>query len=452
MANLKQFHDPQLSLWQSAVDEVAAKRGGAGQAQGVGMSIGAALGARPDISDPMVLDAAQYCGAIFALPEPTSMPAGVVVPAGPIVAEGVGSFLSHCSKAALLLAKARILGDQDAIARYEGDLAKFGDCDPGYSEAAAQFAAYYKAAGKQPPYVVYKDVGDFVYTDKLPVKAKVAVVGDWGTGQDAAKLVLRQIANKNPDVVIHLGDIYYSGTEFEVTNYFFNPWCQILGLPNPKITTFSLPGNHDYYSGGVAYFNMIKKLGQEASYFCLRNDAWQLIGIDTGLHDHSPVGGGPTQLEDSELAWLKDKIATAGNRKTVLLSHHQLFTAYDAIAGNEVNTKLYPQLADILPQIALWIWGHEHAFVVYQAYRGLARGRCLGHGAFPVGQDEARPKASFPDVPLIAKNAQDDPLSLGVLDGVFTHGYALIELNGASATVSYYQHSDEDTPMYVETI
>ena len=147
---------------------------------------------------------------------------------------------------------------------------------------------------KQIPYVVYKNLSDFVVDGKLPAQAKVAIVGDWGTGQDAAKLVLRQIANKKPDVVIHLGDIYYAGTQFEVDNYFLQPWKQILNLARLiQFPTFSLAGNHDMYSGGVPYYQMIQtELGQPASYFCLRNANWQFVGLDTGYHDHNPAGGG----------------------------------------------------------------------------------------------------------------------------------------------------------------
>ena len=188
--------------------------------------------------------------------------------------------------------------------------------------------------------------------------------GDWGTGQDAAKLVLRQIANKKPDVVIHLGDIYYAGTQFEVNNYFLQIWQQILNLGDnlDRIPTFTLAGNHDMYSGGGPYYELIKKLGQPASYFCLRNANWQFIGLDTGYHDHNPAGAGAgaTFLQDTEVTWLADKVNNAGGRRSVLLSHHQLFTAYDAIDNGEINMRLFPQVAPLLPKVALWLWGHEH--------------------------------------------------------------------------------------------
>jgi predicted phosphodiesterase len=281
----------------------------------------------------------------------------------------------------------------------------------------------------------------------------VAIVGDWGTGQDAAKLVLRQIANKNPDVVIHLGDIYYAGTQFEVSNFFLKPWQQILNLANKPVPTFTLAGNHDMYSGGVAYYNLLKTLGQPASYFCLRNPNWQFVAMDTGYHDHNPsaAGEGATYLQDSEVEWLTDKVNNAGGRRTVLLSHHQLFTAFDSINGNELNLRLFPQVAALLPKVAIWMWGHEHNFVLYDAYKSLPRSCCLGHGAFPVGQYEVPTQPRYADVPL-RKDADGLNVVLGTTAGLYNHGYAIVELAGAQGKVSYYQDSDEDNPMFQESL
>jgi predicted phosphodiesterase len=445
MGRIRQFRDPELSLWQSAVDEMIAKRSAGAQTQALGGP--PVISERPDSSDLRMREAIAYCDAVDAgkpLPQAAAAPAAT---------EGLVHTAGFCSLTALKLAKATIVGNQADIQRYKAELAKFSDCDPGYAEAAVTYAAYFVAQGKDIPYKVYQNIGDFVVDGKLPDPATVAVVGDWGTGQDAAKLVLQQIARKKPDVVIHLGDIYYSCTEFEAANYFYNPWKQILGLGANGIATYTLAGNHDMYSGGVAYYNLIATLGQPASYFCLRNSNWQLVALDTGYNDHNPGGGGggATFLRDTEVAWFQDKINNAGGRKSILLTHHQLFTAYDEIAGHEVNLRLYPQVKDLLGGIALWLWGHEHNFVLYAPHLGVERGRCLGHGAFPVGEDELAKQPQFPDVPLLSDQA-GSTVRLGITDGVYNHGYAVVQLKGASATVSYYQDSDENNPMYVETI
>ena len=449
MAHLKQFHDPELSIWQSAVDEVAARRAAGVQTEAVGGP--APVTGRADAPDRMSAEAIAYgnqkTGGL-------SMQAATAVhPA----TEGLLQTGGFCSLTALKLAEATLLGNKADQQRYKDELAKFGDCDPLYAEAAAKYVDYFVAQQKEIPYIVYKNLSDFVIDDprKLPAKATIAIVGDWGTGQDAAKLVLRQIANKNPDAVIHLGDIYYAGTQFEITHYFLQIWQQILNLgPNyDRIPTFSLSGNHDMYSGGKPYYAMIQQLGQPASYFCLRNANWQFVGIDTGYHDHNPTSGGEgaTYLQDTEVAWLKDKVQSANGRRTILLSHHQLFTAFDSIASSAVNLRLYPQVAPVLPQVSFWIWGHEHNFVVYEAYKGLARSCCLGHGAFPVGIDELVKIPKYPDVPVV-KSATGDFLRVGTTGGLFNHGYAIIELDGASGQVSYYQDSDEDHALYTQSL
>ncbi len=166
------------------------------------------------------------------------------------------------------------------------------------------------------------------------------------------------------------------------------------------------------------------------------------MALDTGLHDDDALDAKPTCLEDTEVAWLNDKIATAGNRRTVLLSHHQLFTANEAIGGQSVNVKLQGQVGPILPKVDVWFWGHEHNQVVYKTWQGVLA-RCLGHGAYPVGITEIPVKPRF-EVPMenafLAKGAS-----------FYSHGYCIMELDGPVAHVSYYQDSDpEDVSMFAE--
>lgn len=447
MARFKQFHDPELSIWQAAIGEVEAQAAAGTQVEDVGAP--SVVSGRPDELGSMSSEAISYCAQVDA-----GVPVADATAAHPAT-EGLAQTAGFCSLTALKLAKAKLLGNEAAAQQYQGDLAKFGECDPKYADAAAKYAEYFVAQQKQIPYIPYKNLSDFIIESKLPAKAKVAIVGDWGTGQDAAKVVLRQIADKNPDVVIHLGDIYYAGTQFEVNTYFLPIWQQILNLGEKldRIPTFTLTGNHDMYSGGVPYYQLIQKLGQPASYFCLRNANWQFVAMDTSYNDHNPSSGGEgaTYLQDSEVTWLADKVNSAGGRHTVLLSHHQLFTAYDAIDNNEINLRLYPQVASLLPKVALWIWGHEHNFVLYDSYKDLARSCCLGHGAFPVGIDELPQAPKHPDVPLI-KGDDGEPIRLDTTGGLYNHGYAIIDIDGASGQVAYYQDSDEDTPMFQQSL
>ena len=60
--------------------------------------------------------------------------------------EGLLQTLGFCSLAALKLAKAKIVGNAEGP--HQVGLAKFGDCDPKYSEAAAKYAEYFVAQQK----------------------------------------------------------------------------------------------------------------------------------------------------------------------------------------------------------------------------------------------------------------------------------------------------------------
>lgn len=434
MSRLKQTRDPDLSLWQSAVDEVVAKTNTAANAHDGG---GTTTSARPDTSHPMVQAAAADVAAEESkesLQSPTAL--------APAKAEAALDVVKYCSNVARKLAVAIVEGDkaQEAICRAQ--IGKFTVCDAGWMEPVEKYVAFKLAQGTI-PYRVYTNIDQFVIDGKLPNNAKVAIVGDWGTGQDVAKNVLAQIRRKSPDVVIHLGDIYYSGTAFEVDQYFYQIWNTILDLS--KTPTFTLAGNHDMFSGGAPYYALIDKLGQPASYFCLRNDNWQFVAVDTGLHDCKPGCTDPTFLEDTEIAWLQRRLDQAQGRRSILLSHHQLFSAFESIgATGAVNEKLNAQIGPLLSKIAIWIWGHEHNLVIYKKQLGILA-RCVGHGAFPVGMTEVPDQPPHPEIAM-----EDFRLAQG--EEFYAHGYAMVELNGKNAKVSYYQDTDENNAVFVDNL
>jgi predicted phosphodiesterase len=435
MSRIVQTRNPEFSLWQSAIDQVVAKHK-SGQTQDFGIHKHAVQ--RPDTTDPMVAGASI---AAENLEKGISLADQAAV-LGPKAAEGIVDTARYCASIYWEIAKARVRGDKQAEQAWRARLGPFGSCDPRYAEAVEQYELFYKVMHGQVPYKVWQKLDDFIIDWRIPAKARIAIFGDWGTGQPEAKALIAAIGRKNPDVVLHLGDIYYAGTEFEMQNYFLAIWKATFDLT--KTRTFTLSGNHDMYSGGGPYYQAIQALGQPASYFCLRNDDWQFIALDTGLHDVDAFANSPTFLEDTEVHWLNDKIANRGNRRTVLLSHHQLFTAYEDICGKAINDKLQSQVSPILPQVTAWFWGHEHNQVIYKPYQGVL-GRCIGHGAYPVGITEIASKPKHPEVPL-----EDVTLTKGL--SFFSHGYAIMDLDGASARVAYYQDSDpEDHPMWTET-
>ena len=450
MKRIEQSRFADLSLWQSAVDEVLAREAANKQAALTGTQ---PVVVRPDATNSMVrlaaasVKTAEKTNNIHAAAD-TLRPA-IQLPAPATTAIHIppaptgSNVLTYCADLLIKLEKANLFGPEADAAYYQDLLDKNeGVCDPRWALAVIKYIEFL-ASRRSIPYIRWKAIDDFVIDGKLPAKARVAVIGDWGTGLPEARAVLQQLARKKPDVVIHLGDVYYAGTAFEIENYFLEIWRSALNLSASPIPTFSLAGNHDMFSGGAPYYNLIEQLGQPASYFCLRNDDWQFIAIDTGLHDSNPDGSTPTFLEDTEVEWLKDKIDNRGKRRTALLSHHQLFSRFEDICGAAVNPRLNEQLSPLLAQIAVWIWGHEHNLVIYEPYMGILA-RCVGHGAFPVGAGEISNPPKNPQVP-----AKDISLSgAPFLD----HGYALIDVDGPQARVSYFVDSNEADPLYTETL
>src|SRR4029077_8178019 len=127
--------------------------------------------------------------------------------------------------------------------------------------------------------------------------------------------------------------------------------------------------------------------------------------------------------------WHCAKIQQAEGRKTVLLSHHQLFSAFEPIGGEAINQQLLATFQTLLGNVAIWFWGHEHRLDIYAPYQGLQRGRCLGCSAIPVFTADDPGQLKFPDVPLL----QDPPGSgvsprLGNDGTLYRHAYAIVKL------------------------
>ena len=377
---------------------------------------------------------------------------------------GIADDIWNCARLGLAWLEAHVTGDA-AAARLR-DTLKGSDCDPRWLEALERHLVYFGADGhrRAVPYRRPAVVGDPV----LPLKAgaRIALISDWGLGTEAADRVLRQAAALRPDVLIHLGDVYYSGTAVEYELDFRRPIAARLGEDGSRIPVYILSGNHDMYSGGEAYYAMIDRLNpeplrQRASWFCLRSadQAWQILAMDTGLHDHDPltaVGSAvQTFVEPEEVAWHAARIREFPGR-SILLSHHPLFSAFQQLRPREpdgsllpVNQSLLDGFAPLLAEgrIAAWFWGHEHALAIYQPFAGLARGRCVGNGAIPVAisDDPYRSPDRLRDRPALLPGVtpgRDGP--------IYAHGCALLDL-GTEARVEFYQ-TTQSTPLYGERL
>jgi Calcineurin-like phosphoesterase len=266
-------------------------------------------------------------------------------------------------------------------------------------------------------------------------RARVIVVGDWGSGipraqrvGTAMRMAVEQGVRDTRDVhVVHLGDVYYSGWEYEYRNRFL-PYWPVKAEEADKIGSWCLNGNHDMYSGGHAYFEFLlkdprfRKQGQ-ASFFRLYNQNWQLLGLDTAWDDNG--------LKDPQGNWVK-QVLDQNKQKTLFLTHHQLFSAYepDPAVGKVLGQKLAPVLNE--KRIDAWFWGHEHRFIVYEPTVNVQHARLVGHGGVPVYMTH---KAGAPYIkPAIYEDRRFIPRGL---EHWAMFGFAILDFDGATISVSY---------------
>jgi hypothetical protein len=203
------------------------------------------------------------------------------------------------------------------------------------------------------------------------------------------------------------------------------------------------------YSGGRSYFEDILPAlgvvkdgvaqGQRASFFCLENEFWRVIGLDTGYNSQGlPIleylKPGDCALPADLVEWLRERLRPTPDdqRGIILLSHHQYYSRFD-----EWFTKPAEQLAALFNRPVLWFWGHEHRLAVYRPFAVagslLAHGRCIGHGGMPV--DLPPKKIPHPECETEFVDDRlypnDENLRVGF------NGYARLRLRGDALRIDY---------------
>jgi hypothetical protein len=203
------------------------------------------------------------------------------------------------------------------------------------------------------------------------------------------------------------------------------------------------------YARGYAYFDSMlpslgmkrraKPAGQKASFFCLENEHWRIIALDTGYQSIGwPIvemfKSPPCDLRPEEIEWLRDVVQPQPDdrRGIILLTHHQYYSRYD-----DWYTKQAVQLAEFIVRPVLWFWGHEHRLIVYKEFStpgGIrAFGRCIGHGGMPIDLPPADPKHPECDIEFVdeRKYPNDENLTVGY------NGFARLTLRADTAAVDY---------------
>ena len=197
----------------------------------------------------------------------------------------------------------------------------------------------------------------------------LAVVGDWGADLYGAPISAAYIKRTGGyELLLHLGDIYYSGTKTETKQRFLDAWPTSAA----KVSR-ALNGNHGMYSGGFAYFDDIlpSSNSRRVTSPCkIPTGCWSGSTLPHQSCPRHPAGS----------------LAEIGRRKGGAAEVDPVLTSPTFLAARQAGTQPAEQLADLFQKKAItaWYWGHEHNCIIYDKHPtfGLL-GRCIGHGGIP---------------------------------------------------------------------
>lgn len=324
-------------------------------------------------------------------------------------------------------------------------------------------ASLWKAKYKPYPFYRSPNINNGIF--KMQKSANdittVALLSDWASYSKESQLIAQQAGIQ--DYSIHLGDTYYVGNDQEIAENFNTD----LGgtWPYGRLGSFAMLGNHEMYSSGKSYFtqllpymgayttnNDLPSQVQQASFFCLENEYWRIIGLDTGYNSLTGILGlSPNQnlsLTPEQKVWLQNTVNLNNDKRGIIvLSHHQCFSAFEREFPNPAK---YISSLMVPGRDIIWLWGHEHWFSVYGPNK-LENGstifaRCIGNSGMPVELYNTdggirKPKENDPSNSSNCNLIIYDQREREIIDGKIHlghNGYVILTLHASELIVTYF--------------
>ncbi|MEQ9362773.1 MAG: hypothetical protein RIF32_00935, partial [Leptospirales bacterium] len=303
-------------------------------------------------------------------------------------------------------------------------------------------------------------------TGNIKIKApsstlRVGVYGDWGTGyfpdgglSSPAQMVLEQLEKKNAAYNIHLGDVYYAGTDThrwpageEKTKF-----IDLIAGSNLQ-NNLTLNSNHEMYGGMNGYYEALDSGNfapqQGVGYFAVESEDWVLLGLDSA-YDATHENTGSILYMDGAIrqaAQLEFIAGYAKLKKPLILFSHHVCVSFDGAAA----TGLWKDVTNALGRTPeFWYFGHTHTGVAYsdQSFPGRQGcvARCLGHAAIPYGKAHALFEKSG-ELKPVADWVAHEALSAAFPDTTpaqanrVMNGFATLDLSPSGLTETIYTQS-----------
>jgi hypothetical protein len=185
---------------------------------------------------------------------------------------------------------------------------------------------------------------------------RLLVLGDSGDGSAGQLELARGMSKEHPDVILHVGDLYYGeGLLESKPSHFFTPYREILS----RAGFYFALGNHEYMEGGktpALESFLLPKNGPEKGR--PEGDYWFDYGCArfVVLDSNRPKN----ELAEVTAPWLDRVLSEAGDRWTIVAFHHPVFTH----AGHHRTYRVLQTIVPVLDRHAvnLVFCGHNHLY------------------------------------------------------------------------------------------
>jgi hypothetical protein len=196
---------------------------------------------------------------------------------------------------------------------------------------------------------------------------------------------------------------------------------------------------------GIPYFQFLRnkrKFGtahgplqpQEGSYFCLYNDHFQILGLDTAYFENGRF------RDAGQLAWLTERLreGRAAGKVNILLSQNEPYhgRSYRELFHTDLHSLVGPAPTGRL--VDLWFWGDEHGCALYPAGPCTPFvGSCIGHGGYPFMRRDLRDFENAVVPPHFVEKEPRHDVAWGMRDEVGNNGFCVLDLAPDRVSVRY---------------
>lgn len=179
---------------------------------------------------------------------------------------------------------------------------------------------------------------------EVPTGGTIAVIGDFGSGDESQRAVANLVAARNPAAVVTTGDNVYSDAGYAtlVGDYY--------GSFVDSATFFPATGNHDYDEGIAAFDDYFRYLNGQREYTAVVGDIGFFI-LD------SEQGLASLDANYNQEAWLRKVVAASAATYKIVVVHHPPFSSGDRHGSTPDYQWDFSSMG-----IDLVLSGHDHIY------------------------------------------------------------------------------------------